>query len=886
MGNGTQVTTNPRPHQLLDTLRHLGYSTELIEWDYPVWLGDTQARADLVAFSRKEPKDMSTAALVVELSSAGTLSREMWTLAAEIGRSLAAPLVGVADSAGLALATVTRDGGTRPLVDLPFGETNLSSVLREQLNPRHVFEMKTGSRQPGLFPIDVSLLDYARRMTEDRLAPRVERALTTAFEYLGYERQEESKRAVIERSHKRASRLVVGALAALVLRDKEGQSHLSPGALIDTVMQRYPQDFSWVQSLSGVELDGLTGLLAGLGDDINFKSLDPLVLSGVYESTLVSDITRRQLGTHYTPPGLSRRMLAELPVEFIAPGERSVLDPTCGSGGLLLAAHDRLRALQPGDWDLNQSHRELAEHLRGFDTDAFAVEIARLSLFLHAMPAGNGWDVRHHDALRARIPKSSQPSIIVANPPWRNTNTKDGTRVEAADRFLRWMLANLQPGGLLAVVLPIGWLRNKSSEAARAAVRTSCNLFEIWRLPKGTFSSGKMAPAVLFAQKRMSSLNDVNPLLIRRVFRKSNLDSFYRGLSDSETYLADAEKLSNQGPLITGPLTSAYVDREIPTLSSVATVTAGPQPKSDLSLRSADDANCMYLTRLSGMRPFIPVSQDNLVPARFPDDFQTGRGAIGLGRRKVIVPATSGPDTPWRVWAGIDLHGILVRNSMHMVIPHEDRELFLLGLMAFLGSAFVSAWIDECAVERNIRAADLMSLPAPYHDPQWGELAELGREAIANGGRPENLAGIARAIDDLVWEFLDVPVDVRDIVKLRLSEFAAPEGSFRYPPPSSTPSPRDRNGRVRSRIGVVHAVSGGRLLIQVIGTTLSDGVWVEPPPGLPAALCRPGATFDVLISDGAPLNEGQFFYQPESWMDTETLLSAPAYHEATSAQRV
>ncbi|MER5338403.1 N-6 DNA methylase [Micromonospora sp. NPDC002717] len=877
MRHKRQAKSRPQARQLLDTLQLLGYGSDLIEHEYTVWLGDRQVEADLVAFSRSEPKDMSTAALVVEFAEGAR--EDVWGQAAQIGRFLAAPIVGLADSAGLSLATVTRDGSTHRLFDIPFGDLSLTRDVREHLSPRHIFEMKTGSRQPGLFPIDVSLLDYARQATEDRLAPRVERALIAAFDHLGYEREANSERDALERSHQRASRLVVGALAALVLRDKEDFPELPAGALLDTILQRYPSEFSWVQALSPLELDGLTGVVAGLGADINFKSLDPLVLSGVYESTLVSDITRRQLGTHYTPPGLSRRMLAELPVELIPPGDRSVLDPTCGSGSLLLAAHDRLRALQPAEWNLAQSHHDLAEHLRGFDTDAFAVEIARLSLLLHAMPAGNGWDVRQRDALLEYMPETDRPSIVVANPPWRNTNTSHGRRAEAADDFLRWMLNSLRPGGLLAVVLPVGWLRNRSSREARASLRESCDLFEVWRLPKGSFESGNMAPAVLFAQKQTPAPSRKGPILFRRVFRKSSLASFYRGLSGGEAYLADPHKLPESGPLLSGLLTASFIGRDVTTVSSVATVTAGPQPVAGFTARTTREANCLYLPRLRDMRPFAEMPEGRLSPMRFPGDFQTGRGAVGLGRRKVVVPAASGPDTPWRLWTGLDSRGVLVRNSMHMVIPHEDDEAYLYGLTAFLASGFASCWVDERAVERNVSTADVLSIPSPSRRSDWKALAELGREGIRAATEPDALGNITRAIDQFVWRSLEVPPEVQTGLERRLSDFVAPEGVYRYQQ-SPVPAAASNNGKPRSRFGVVLDVSDQRMLIEVVGITSSEGVWVDPPPSLPAALCRPGATFDVIIPDGAPLRDGQYFYQPESWVDAEALMQNPAYHDA------
>lgn len=219
---------------------------------------------------------------------------------------------------------------------------------------------------------------------------------------------------------------------------------------------------------------------------------------------------------------------------------------------------------------------------------------------------------------------------------------------------------------------------------------------------------------------------------------------------------------------------------------------------------------------------------------------------------------------------------------MHMVIPHVDDELYLYGLMAFLSSSFASCWVDEHAMERNISTADLMGIPVPSGREQWALLADLGGRATLARNDVEALLELARLIDDAVLGFLDVPSDVAEALERRLCGYVAPEGIPRYHVPL-TEDHVDVEGRIRSRFGVVHAINDGRLLIEVVGVNSPEGQWLEPPPGFPAGLCRPGATFDVLLADGAPLERGRFFYQPESWVDTDSLWNEPAYHDAGSA---
>ncbi|MFE3251093.1 class I SAM-dependent DNA methyltransferase [Streptomyces sp. NPDC059209] len=863
--------------QARSTLSLLGYGEELVEENYPIWTGAGNSRVDLAAFARRNPKDMSTAAIVVQQSSreaSGRIQDETSSLAL----TLAAPFIAVALPESLRIASVNIDGTSETLTEIDYHDHSQASRIAHRLDPRSVLEAKTGSRQPALFPMDVSILERARKDSGDRLSPRVEEALRGAFDVLGYQSSKPSSEEATERLHKRAARLVVGALTTLVLRDKEGLPKGTAGVTVDSVMQHHPQEFRWVTSLDSRELDALTGIVAGLGRDIDFRGLDPSILSEVYEKTLVSDAQRRKLGTHYTPPALARKMLAATPMETVSPEERLVIDPTCGSGGLLLAAHDRLRALQPTDWDLRESHRDLTAHLHGYDTDAFAVEIARLSLFLHAVPAGNGWDVKHGDALNVKLKGNARPSIIVANPPWKNTNT-GGRRSERADDFLLWMLNSLRPGGLLSIVLPIGWLSNRSSRETRNKVRALCDIFEIWRLPKGSFNSANAAPAVLTARRHEKAAGSQGPILFRRVINRGSLESFYKSGRASEVFLTDSLTSSpGDVSLITGPLTDWANGQDFSTLGDVADVVTGPQPKSGILGRTDGTENCQYLKLSGSLHPFAEADPEDLMSVHFPDDFQTGRGSAGLGKPKVLTPAASGPDTPWRLKPSIDTRGILVRNSLHMVMPKSDEDDLLYGLLAFLGTGFASCWIDERALERNVSTADARSIPIPRDPLVWRRFAELGRELHRMSHRLDQASPLLRDLEEAAWECMGVPDNLRNKLIARLNSVWAPEGSHRYSRAASAqmPAQLDMNssGKLRDRYGSVLSVTNGEILVEVPGITSMEGEWIEPPNGMPGSICRSGETFDVMIRDSAPLSFGQFRHQSASWMSSEDLQEA------------
>ena len=102
------------------------------------------------------------------------------------------------------------------------------------------------------------------------------------------------------------------------------------------------QHSKWLKDASDSERSILHDLTYKLGLGIDYRSMAPAILSQVYEQALVDDDIQHELGIYYTPPALAARMLDSLPVELIDPKDRHVLDPACGSGTLLVAAHGPL----------------------------------------------------------------------------------------------------------------------------------------------------------------------------------------------------------------------------------------------------------------------------------------------------------------------------------------------------------------------------------------------------------------------------------------------------------------------------------------------------------------------------------------------------------------
>lgn len=826
-------------------LRAVGYGEDRVQDAYPVWLGPELGvqRADSVAFGRSEPKDMSTATVTVSIGDleggyrfAQALGSPFLLLVGEVGLDL-----WVADAAA----------------PKPWRENVVPSdapALVEWLRPAAALRGKIGLHQLPLFDVPVNLLVAARSKSADRLGPIIATALEETSEALPESRRKDTGQA-LRLQHRRAARLVVSALTNLVMRDRSDLRHLSATALVKEVSRWFPGSFSWLEHASRREREVLGALVEQLGTDIDYQSLDPAVLSHVYEEALVIEDDRRKLGIYYTPPQLANRVLSELPVELVPPEKRDVLDPACGSGTLLVAAHDRLRDLQPTDWSEDRRHHDLAVHLHGFDVDLFAVEIARLTLLLHAQPAGNGWQIKDENSLSS-AQSWGAPSIIVTNPPWKYAS-EEGRRYQAASDFVSLAVKTLSPGGLLGIVLPLSWLSADNSATVREQMASGLEVFDVWRLPEGTFETSQVASCVLLGRKR-DGMGGRGLRLVREV-QRPGLKEFLEGGTPKASYV-----LEDTGPDLWRAVPTPRVRRSVGTLDELAIVLSGQQPKSTIKNRAS---GVPYLNHFADVSPYGRIEETTLWRVHFPEDFQNARGASILASKKVLVSAARSSANPWQLRVALDVIGVAVRNSMRGVAPRDqDDEDLLYALCILLGSGFANTYAAAFGADRNIPARVLRDMPIPTDAGTIGELSSLGRAAadLADRNDPA-IKKVLLEAEFAVWKAYGISKREQTSFIRRLEGRTAPEGVTRYPSPA--PAPAAVRSRLR-RYGCILGVDGHSVRVWVNGVTDPEGVDVELPPRLPGWMLRAGATFDVYgVDDADDLHAAEYRFQPLSWSD-------------------
>ncbi|MEU8056002.1 type I restriction-modification system subunit M [Microbispora bryophytorum] len=223
------------------------------------------------------------------------------------------------------------------------------------------------------------------------------------------------------------------------------------------------------------------------------------VLGGAYEYLLkrFSDGSGTRAGQFFTP-----REVVELIVEVLAPKSfESVYDPTCGSGGMLIASANLLKAHGGRGYTLKLYGQEAVSDTAG---------VARMNLFMHNLTQ---FQIEVGDTLkdpRFRKPDGSiaQFDVIVANPPyslkWKPW-TKDPRAIggvappSSADwAFVQHMIASMdQKKGRAGVVLPHGVLFRSQEAAIRQRVLDDDLLEAVIGLPANLFYNTTIPTAIL-----------------------------------------------------------------------------------------------------------------------------------------------------------------------------------------------------------------------------------------------------------------------------------------------------------------------------------------------------------------------------------------------------
>ena len=129
----------------------------------------------------------------------------------------------------------------------------------------------------------------------------------------------------------------------------------------------------------------------------------------------------------------------------------------------------------------------LRSRLHGTDIDAFAPELARLSLSLTDIPNPDGWDLSNEDVFVAsRLgTRARSNTIVLANPPFENFSLEQRNEyalrgvhldcINKASEVVQRTVSQLSPGSVFGFVVPQGLLPAPSLAPLEGSCLTSAS---------------------------------------------------------------------------------------------------------------------------------------------------------------------------------------------------------------------------------------------------------------------------------------------------------------------------------------------------------------------------------------------------------------------------
>jgi type I restriction enzyme M protein len=294
--------------------------------------------------------------------------------------------------------------------------------------------------------------------------------------------------------------------------------------------------------LSAKELETVVGYLA----EVNMQDTD-LDSKGRAFETFMGDFFRGQFGQYFTPRPIVEFMIDVLPIT----NESFVLDTSCGSGGFLLYALDKVRKqanqlveegyFKKGSRKEHDHWHDFAEkNLYGIEISEGIARTAKMNMILHDDGHTNvisfdGLEPAAKMRVQNKGFKENHFDFIVTNPPFGSSikyaenryvedyelGIKDVDWVEAKlkninlndknprDRqssevlFLEQCHRFLNDGGILAVVIPDGILTNSSLQYVRNWMEEKFRIVAVVSMPQIAFSAtgAGVKSSVLFLKK-------------------------------------------------------------------------------------------------------------------------------------------------------------------------------------------------------------------------------------------------------------------------------------------------------------------------------------------------------------------------------------------------
>ncbi|MGE0377310.1 MAG: class I SAM-dependent DNA methyltransferase [Planctomycetaceae bacterium] len=655
---------------------------------------------------------------------------------------------------------------------------------REEFSPEVVYRAKTLGRVRSEYQltfVDVGLMPLVEAEVGKRVSDLIERNVLALKSRLGWDEITSAQGHWLLQT-------VFWLVSAKILRDKKVPSFEEIDLNdVNDVFERVAGHYGSHPPKVGAKVrrEALRESARTVDQFASLSVLTTESLAHVYENTLISKETRSELGTHSTPAYLVDYILGNLSdwIEEIPENERSVFEPACGHGAFLVSAMRLLSQLLPAEKAIpSRRGPYLRRRLHGMDVDAFALELARLSLTLTDIPNPDGWDLRAEDMFVGNRleEQAAANTIFLANPPFdafndkeRTSYAKRGTEIVLANKaaeMLRRTLPELRPGSVFGVVVPQTLLHGAFAVDVRRFLVENFELREISLFPDKVFKFSDAESAVLVGRRLPANSKQSSPVRFRRI-RERQMDSF------RETYDAPNSRLVEQSRFDE----AVRWDLRVPDLEEVwLALASNPQAAEfgeigmGLSYHSKDlPAGVLTYSAepfAGAERGFVRLEPKGLQLQQLPKPYWMNladeailrrRAGTTVGVPQILLNYAPVGRGPWRLKALIDRNGRPVASRFLTVRP---RGYSLETLWALLNSPVANAYAYCHLGKRHNVARDMRMLPMPRSGTF--DVVDSAVATYLDAAMSEAAAGFLRMlmsrVDAAVLRLYDLPIELEN----------------------------------------------------------------------------------------------------------------------------
>jgi len=471
----------------------------------------------------------------------------------------------------------------------------------------------------------------------------------------------------------------------------------------------------------------------------HFQNLSVNALAYVYENTLVTGKTRKELGIHSTPPEIAEHIVRNLPFEQLEPEERRVFEPFSGHSVFLVAAMQRLKDLLPDDLGTEERHAYLVRMLNGIEIDSFAREVALLSLMMSDYPNSNGWNLHDGDAFTAQEFETelSKANIVLCNPPFEEFSKSEKSLYSGASS--NWKAAEalnrvLQSSPkLLGFVMPRAFISDDAYRGLQKKLASTYSTIDVISLPDNVFQNSGVESVLL-----LCSGENRGKVRLRRIrVSKDELQDFYAGKTpssiDNKIVTVDGEFAN---VLWIPPIKEVWeATAGMSRLGEFITIRTGIRYKADVA---KDRKNSTQ--KKAGFRPGIEkvhasvepyvagatsyMNMDSSLMETRTDHFQ-------WDDPKIIINAIRRSRGVWKTASSVDYSGLVFSRNFYGIWPKEELKLEVIA--AILNGPVGNGFLHSQEKDRNIRITDLRNVPVPeVTNGQQQTIVILVQEYIKN----------------------------------------------------------------------------------------------------------------------------------------------------------